>query len=131
MTLAEELRARANDMREKGMVDWAYLCLTAADHISLLEAEVNEQARLLGDSGSTEARLRARIKELEATEKQQGELLVDLAGYIEEREELMARIVELREAADGAFDAWARGGETLYSHMIQLRDAAMRQEQGI
>jgi hypothetical protein len=48
------------------MVDWAYLCLTAADHITMLEAEVNEQARLLGDSGSTEARLRDRIKELEA-----------------------------------------------------------------
>jgi hypothetical protein len=66
MTLVEELRARANAMREKGMFHWAYLCLTAADHISFLDAEVNEQARLLGDSGSTEARLRDRIKELEA-----------------------------------------------------------------
>ena len=65
MTLADELRARANDMREKGMVDWAYLCLKAAHSISWLETEVNEQARLLGDSGSTEARLNTRIALLE------------------------------------------------------------------
>jgi hypothetical protein len=44
MILAEELRARANDMREKGMWEWAYLCLTAADRIALLEAE-NQRLR--------------------------------------------------------------------------------------
>jgi hypothetical protein len=100
MTLAEELRTSANHMREKGMVDWAYLCLTAADHIALLEFE-------------------------EALSREQ------FADIEEDCRELREENQRLREAADGAFDAWARGGETLYSHMIQLRDAAMRQEQGI
>ena len=38
MTLAEELRARSNDMREEGIGGWADTCLAAADRIALLEA---------------------------------------------------------------------------------------------
>jgi hypothetical protein len=64
MTLVEELRARANDMREKGMVDWAYLCLTAADLISEQEVWRSELATRIEDLEEELVYARARIASL-------------------------------------------------------------------
>ena len=47
MTLADELRARANDMREEGIGGWADTCLVAADRIALLEEIAQKQRALL------------------------------------------------------------------------------------
>jgi chromosome segregation ATPase len=74
---------------------------TLEARIKVLEAEVNEQARLLGESGSTEAKLNARIKELEAQELG---FIHTLCTQSEEAKELRERIALLEGALTDALD---------------------------
>ena len=82
--------------------------------IALLEAEVTEQARLLGDSGSTEARLNTRIKELEAVWE----------GYHARGDrvlQLEARIALLEAVAETA--AKFHDPNTLVADILEIEDS--------
>jgi hypothetical protein len=113
------LRQVAEVLQDEGRYGLGNTCEQAADHISFLEAEVTEQARLLGESGSTEARLNTRIRELEEREERYSKAKIADAHRIALLEALVIQIHDRLEHGD--VFGWDDGDEC-WTQMIAVKE---------